>query len=285
MNALTASERVESPFVASAANRSASAVSWAAVLAGATVAAAIALTLSVLIAGLDLAAMSPSSSTGPSGATVAVLTAIGLIVVQWLSSSVGGYISGRLRTKWVGTHTHEVFFRDTAHGFITWCVATLIIAAVLASTGKSIGSAAVQSAATVTASVASSSVTPYDLDVLFRSNSVADVKPPASSDTRTQVMRTLAHAVATGDLSPADRTYVAQTVAAQTGISDADAQARVDQIVAQTKANTDKARAAADTARKSAELGLIFTALSMVIGAFIASICGALGGRLRDLHP
>jgi hypothetical protein len=285
MNAIPISEPV-SAVTMERPMSSTSAVSWAAILAGATVAAATALTLSALVAGFGLASVSPWKSTGASAGTAAVMTAIGLIVVQWLSSSVGGYISGRLRTKWVGTHTHEVFFRDTAHGFLTWCLATLIIASALTSTGKSVLASTAQTAGAVASTAATSnSISPYDLDVLFRSSAGADLTGTRNSDSRTQVAQVLAHAVVTGDLPSADRTFVAQTVAAQTGISETDAQARVDQTIGQTKAAADKARAAADAARKTAELGLIFTALSMVIGAFVASISGALGGRLRDLHP
>ena len=60
--------------------------------------------------------------------------AIWLIVIQWISAALGGYIAGRLRSRWHGTHEHEVFFRDTAHGLITWSVATVFVAAVLTST-------------------------------------------------------------------------------------------------------------------------------------------------------
>src|SRR6202021_2174972 len=57
----------------------------------------------------------------------------GLIVVQWLSSALGGFVTGRLRTKWTGLHTHEVFFRDTAHGFLAWAAASVLGALLFAS--------------------------------------------------------------------------------------------------------------------------------------------------------
>src|ERR1700693_2848260 len=121
MEDLTVSKRGHSSIGTSTSESATSAVSWPAILAGAVVAAAISLLLTVMATGLDLASMH-----GTSAPSVAALTAIALIVTQWISAAGGGYITGRLRTKWVGTHTHEVFFRDTAHGLLNWCVALLI---------------------------------------------------------------------------------------------------------------------------------------------------------------
>src|SRR3984957_13730334 len=100
-----------------------SAASWPAIFAGAVIAAAATLLLMALGSGLGLASISPWSNHGVSATTFAVTGAIWLILTQWISAALGGYIAGRLRTRWIGTHTHEVFFRDTAHGLITWAVA------------------------------------------------------------------------------------------------------------------------------------------------------------------
>jgi hypothetical protein len=279
---------------------STSAVSWAAIVAGAVVAAAVSLILLALASGLGLASVSPWPNSGASLTTFSVMTAIGLIVVQWIASGTGGYITGRLRTKWVGTHTHEVFFRDTAHGFITWALATVLVASILASATSSLVSAGARGAATVAAGAAQgagrgaassmqsgaspgSSVAGYDVDTLFRS-----ARPDGNAsmaDARTEAARILAKALATGDIPAADRTYLAQLVAARTGISDTDAQKRVDDVIAQVQAAEVKARQAADAARKASAAASMFTSLSMVIGAFIACAAAALGGQLRDEHP
>ena len=108
-------------------------VSWAAVAAGAVAAAALALLLVAFGAGLGLSAISPWSDSGVSASTFNIGTGIYLIIVGVMSSAVGGYLAGRLRTKWIGVHTNEVFFRDTAHGVVTWAFATLIGATALAS--------------------------------------------------------------------------------------------------------------------------------------------------------
>ena len=109
-----------------------SAVSWSAIWAGAIAAAALSLLLLTLGAGLGFASLSPWPGDGPSPTTFSVVSAIWLIVVQWLASALGGYLAGRTRTKWTGVHTHEVAFRDTMHGFATWALATLITAVVVA---------------------------------------------------------------------------------------------------------------------------------------------------------
>jgi hypothetical protein len=175
-----------------------SAASWPAIIAGAFVATATTLALSALGAGLGFAITSPWLGRGVSATSFAVTTAIWLIVTQWVSAALGGYMAGRLRTRWVGTHTHEVFFRDTAHGFITWSVATVFVA------------------------------------LLFAAAAASGVTAAAASGAANAV--------------PADPATI-------------------------------------DAARKAAAQTAIYLSLSMLVGAFIASVSAALGGRLRDEHP
>lgn len=108
----------------------ASAVSWPAIFAGAVVALAVTLIFVSLGAGFGMGGASAWPGAGPGPKTFTVMVGIWLIVTQWVSSGVGGYVTGRLRTRWHGTHTHEVFFRDTANGFVTWAAATVVVAAV-----------------------------------------------------------------------------------------------------------------------------------------------------------
>jgi hypothetical protein len=306
---------------------SVSAVTWPAIFGGAFVAAASSIVLVALGSGLGLASVSPWRDSGVSATGFAWMTAVWFIVVQWLSSGVGGYLAGRLRTKWVNTHTHEVFFRDTAHGFITWAVATVIVAGFLASAIGSAISGGVHAAATVGAGAAAgaggaaasdgaatrssanqgggatamgtgvasatgtggtssvqqaSALASYDMDLLFRSTQTTP--STSTADARAEAARILANGVETGDVPSTDRAYLAELVAARTGVSTDEAQKRVDNAIAQAKAADVKARAAADKARKTAAETSIFTALSMLVGAFIACIAAALGGQRRDLH-
>src|SRR5687767_4945983 len=110
------------------------AVSWGAIFAGAAAAAALSLILMLLGTGLGLSAMSPWANEGTSAKTLGIGTGVWLIVIHIAASFIGGYMAGRLRTKWVALHGDEVVYRDTSHGFLTWAVATLLTAAVLTST-------------------------------------------------------------------------------------------------------------------------------------------------------
>src|ERR1035438_6184862 len=125
-----------------------SGVSWAAVIAGAFVAAALSLILLALGTGLGLSSVSPWSNAGASASTVGKAAIVWLIVMQIIASAMGGYLAGRLRTKWANIHTDEVYFRDTAHGFLAWAVALVITAAFLASAATSMMGAAAQLSAT-----------------------------------------------------------------------------------------------------------------------------------------
>lgn len=269
-----------------------SAVSWAAVFAGAVVATAATILLLTLGSGIGLSSVSPWQGAGATAGTIAVGAVIWLIVVQWVSSALGGYIAGRLRLHWTGLHTDEAFFRDTAHGLVAWSIATILTVIVVASAGSALlgagaravggaASSAVQGASQAGSTMASMTDPSTALvDTLFRPS-----QPNAggnAGDVKSEAGRILASSIATGTMTPADRTYLAQLAASRTGISQPDAEKRVDDAVAQVKAAADKARAAAEGARKAAAKLAFYTFFSMLIGAFVASVSAALGGRLRD---
>ena len=273
------------------APRSPSAVSWAAIIGGALTAVAVTLLLVALGTGIGLSSVSPWSPANPSATTFTLLAAVWLIIVQWLSSGLGGYLTGRLRTKWAGLHTDEVFFRDTAHGFLAWALATVLVAAFATSSiSSAVGTATqavsnVASGATSGATQAAANQSPvssdYFLDTLFRRD-----QPDANAspqDARAEAGRILARSIANGNLDPADRTYLARLIAARTGISQQDAEKRIDDTMNQMKAAADKAKEAADAARKASAKASFYLFFSMLVGAFIASAAGAIGGRQRDL--
>ena len=270
---------------------STSGVAWPAIIGGAFAAAALSLVLLALGSGFGLASVSPWSNSGASLTSFTVMTAVWLIIVQWLASGLGGYLTGRLRTKWAGLHAHEVFFRDTANGFLSWAVASVIVAAFLASAAASVVSGAAHVAAGVASGATQTAAQPggnvadpmgYFVDSLFRSD---HPNPNATSqDIRSESIRVLAMGIRSGDVPPADKTYLAQLVASRTGLSQADAAKRVDDVISQEKAVEMKAREAADVARKASSYFSIFTGLSMLIGAFIACTAAALGGQQRDEH-
>ena len=265
-----------------------SAVSWAAILAGAATAVAASLILLAVGSGLGLASVSPWANVGASLTTFTVMTAVWLIVMQWIASGLGGYLTGRLRIRWAGTHPHEVFFRDTAHGFLTWSIATLIAVVFISSsalmTVKSAAGAVADAApkAGEAASASAPSAFAYDVDTLYRSTQPEDA---SAARARAETATILASGSLNGRLPMEDRTYLVQLVAARTGIGPAEAQGRVDAVVEREQALRVKAQQAADAARKAGMALSIFTALSMLIGAFIASVAAALGGQQRDQHP
>src|SRR5579872_5732319 len=253
-----------------------SAVSWTAIIAGAVVAAATSLIMLALGSGIGLAAVSPWPGLGASATTFTVLTAIWLIVVQWTASGLGGYLTGRLRSKWVSTHTHEVFFRDTAHGLLMWALATVLGTVLLASAVSSAigtGVRAAGSAASEGVNGAAAAVNPYDVDTLFRSSRLDSSAPASNSsaEATAEATRILGKALASGNLPAADRSYLAQLIAARSGLSRDEAQQRVDAVMTH-------ARAAADAARKASAIASLYLALSMLIGAFVAGVAAALGG-------
>jgi hypothetical protein len=171
------------------------AVDWSAIWAGTVAAIAITLLLLALGAGLGLASVSPWPGVGARTPAFSIGAGIWLIVMQWLSSAIGGYLAGRMRTRWHGLHSDETFFRDTAQGLVTWSAATMIVAGVAV------------------------------------------------------LMTTLAGLAATDPIGPGMTT------------------------------------AMAEEARKAATAVALFTGVSMLVGAFIACVSAAIGGRLRDRHP
>jgi hypothetical protein len=264
-----------------------SAISWAAIIGGAFATAALSLILLALGSGFGLASVSPWPNSGALVTTFTAMTAIWLIIVQWISSGLGGYLTGRLRTKWVGVHTHEVFFRDTAHGFLAWAVAAVIGAAVLASAvssllsgGAHLGGTMASGAAEDASQAVQENPLAYYVDSLFRSD-----RPDANArdeEVRAETSRILTTGIRDGDFPAGDKIYLAQLVSARTSVSQADAEKRVDDVIAKLKAAETKARLIADATRKAGAYLSIFTGVTMLIGAFTAAASAALGGRHRD---
>jgi hypothetical protein len=265
------------------------AINWGPIFAGAFAATTATVILLLLGSGLGLTLVSPWAGESTGITTFAASTAIWLIVVQWLSSALGGYLSGRLRTKWVGVHTDEVFFRDTAHGFMAWAVATLIVIAIAGSSFSALMGAQTRAVSTLAAGTANGAVqnagdiSGYFVDSLLRPNDPAHLTgAEADQIAAGQVSRIIAMGALQGDIPKEDRDYLSLLVAARTGLSNQDAQARVDAVLAKAKDMKTKLQETADKARKVTATAAILAALSMVIGAFIACVAGALGGRQRD---
>jgi hypothetical protein len=250
-----------------------SGVSWAAVIGGAFVTAALSLILLSLGTGLGLASISPWANSGASASAIGAAAVIWLILMQVVASALGGYLAGRLRTKWAHVHSDEVFFRDTAHGFLAWAVAVVIAGAFLASAAASMAGATSQAEGDSGAAAADS--TAYFVDVLFRGDHPAAEGVGNDAAVRAESARILVNGLRQNDLSAADRTYLVRQVAARTELTESAADQRLSDVMAQ-------ARQAADAARKTAAHVSIWVFIALLTGAFCASVAATIGGRQRD---
>ena len=317
--------RTDPSFHSDSTRAGASAVSWGAIVAGAAGAAALSLILLILGTGLGLSSVSPWAQNGISATTFGVSTILWITLTQLVASGMGGYLAGRLRVKWVSVHTDEVHFRDTAHGFLAWAVASLATAALLTSAIGSIISGGVQAGATVAGGVAATATVAaaggaavagseaaksdtnngpmgYFVDSLFRkdmnaavtttavtggstmSGGVADQSNTTSSS---EVAHIFMNTIRTGPLPAEDIRYVGQVVSQRTGLTQQDAEKRVSDTYARVQAKLrdaeTAARDAADKARKASAYAALWLFISLLIGAFVASLAATYGGRQRDL--
>jgi len=252
-------------------------VSWAAVIGGAFVSAALSLILLSLGTGLGFSAVSPWSNLGATASTIGMAALIWLIATQIIACAMGGYLAGRLRTKWVNVHTDEVYFRDTAHGFLVWALGLVVTAAFLASAATSIaGGAAQRNAAGIASTGTGESVlnpNAYMVDMLFRSNGAPNDRNDVAG--RAEAERIFSHSMREQALSATDRNYLGQMVAARTGLSQSDAEARVSDVFAQ-------AQQSAEATRKALAHVSLWLFVALLAGAFCASYAGTIGGRQRD---
>ena len=319
-----------------------SAVSWAAILAGAAAAAALSLVLVLLGTGLGLSSVSPWAFEGVSTETFGWATIAWISFMSIAASALGGYLTGRLRRRWAGIPGDETYFRDTAHGFLAWGIATLLTATLLTSTIASMlgtgvrAGAAVAGSAAGTAAVAGGGmaaatdedgdsrqgVLDYYVDQLFRGDAVrvaTMAAPPPANTTgaddnadnaaqsvmptdaragrmnrmarpqrtaRPEATRIIVNSLRTQSLDDADARYLGQLVADRTGLDTAQAQARVSQVHAGLVSTLDsmeaQARDIADEARKASAYAALWLFITLLMGAFTASLLATVGGRHRD---
>ena len=257
-----------------------SGVSWPAIIGGAFVAAALGLILLTLGTGFGFSSVSPWSNAGASAKTITWVAIVWMILTQIIASAMGGYLAGRLRTRWTQVHSDEVYFRDTAHGFLVWAVALVITASLLVSAATIFAGERAHANATAPTGAASESQildpNAYFVDTLLRSNSsAAERNDPIE---RGMVERTFDHALREGSIPPADKAYLAQVVAARTGMTATEAEKRVSDVFIQ-------AQSAADHARSSIARFSLWLFVALLCGAFCASYAGTIGGRQRDHVP
>lgn len=294
-----------------------SAVSWAAIVAGAAGAAALSMCLLILGVGLGMSSISPWAQSGISAERLGVSTIVWVTATSLLASALGGYLAGRLRIRWTALHSDETYFRDTAHGFLTWALATLVTASLLASAIGAIVSGGVQAGATVaggaatglvagaTSAATTDSAGPIDyyVDSLFRPGAASTVDAsqpldgaqpinasPAPRSAEIDIAEArgiLTHVTGAESLSPDDTRYLGQLIARRTGLTQQQAEARVAEVHARLQAAREtaesEAKSAADKARKATAYGSLWLFIALLGGAFFASLAATFGGRQRDL--
>ncbi len=304
------------------------AVSWGAIVAGAAAAASLSLILLILGVGLGLSSVSPWARGGVSAANFGLSTILWLTLTQLLAAAMGGYLAGRLRTRWPDAQADEVYFRDTAHGFLAWAVASLATAALLTSVIGAILGAGAQAGAALAGGVAGTAGSAaggaaasarwaqggeggpmaYFVDALFRPDAAAlagegagavasaragagagagaDGPERSSSKDAAEVGRIFMNVSRAEPLPPEDMRYVGQLVARRTGLSQQDAEKRVSDLHARAQAKLREAevaaRDAADQARKASAYSALWLFVSLLVGAFVASLAATFGGRRRD---
>jgi len=270
--------------VAATASEPASYVDWAAVFAGAVLAAAIATVLLAFGSALGLSFADFDENRGMSIGWFAIVAALWLVWVQVSSYFAGGYLAGRLRRRVGDATEYESDIRDGSHGLLVWAVGVLFTALVTLTGIGSIASTTATTASNIVAGAASNEDVDrgYDLvvDRFLRGTGAAEPALPAS--TRDEVGRILAASLDAGTLNEADRTYLTATIQAGTGLDQAAAQQRVDLLWSEAQQARQAALDAAERARQIALIGAFLTAATLFIAGAAAYFAATLGGNHRD---
>jgi len=279
--------QVGTPMAARTETVSPSFVEWSAVLAGAVLAAALSFVFLTFGAAIGLSATSPWPNSGISVKVVASLAIFWALAQQIGSLMAGGYVAGRMRTRWYEAG-HEAEFRDGLHGGLVWAVGVLISALLVFATA---GLAARTAADLAGKAASSSDAMDVVIDTMLRPTTAQAGPPPAPAgaaaaprraggtplgdETRAEISRILADSVTRGSISTDNRAYLAQLVAQRTGLSQQEAARRVDAAVT-------AAREAADKARRAAALTGFVTAAGLILSFGAAWWAALKGGRHRD---
>ena len=175
----------------------------------------------------------------------------------------------------------EAAVRDGTHGLVVWALSALLGAMIAAggisAIGKTGGELAKSGVMAATGIVGAAS--DYAVDDLTR-NQVAGT--PLDADTRAQIGRIILRAGSDGQLSTSDRAYLVRTLATSASITPAEAETRIVTMLAQANAAIEKAKLAAEKARRSAILIAFLTAASLAIAAAASWWAATLGGKHRD---
>jgi hypothetical protein len=267
------------------ANFQQSAISWPAILGGATAAASLSLILMVVGTGLGLASVSPWANTGISAKGFDIGTVAWIIVTPTIASTIGGYLCGRLRTRWLQTHTDEVRFRDAAHGFLAWAAATIMTVAIFAVTVNLF----IQRIPPLGMVQDLAIPTEYYTNKLFRKTSITTAEQTSlqtQAAALTESNRIFAKSLSTGQVAKDDLIYLTQQIRIHGGISEAEADKRLRTTFSDAQAQLEEGAAMAkrgfDEARKTSAYASMWFIVSLLCSAVAACFAATLGGKRRD---
>jgi hypothetical protein len=271
-------------------------VDWPAIIAGILLASAVSLVMLGFGSAIGLSFANFHGGTGVSPIWIGIAAASWLLWVEVSSMLAGGYLTGRMRRRIHDATEHESDVRDGAHGILVWAGA-LLVSAIVAASGVGAAASMLGSAVSTATTAAATAAAPaagnaaaqsafdpaaYFTDALFRPGNAAPPAPANRGEAVAEAGRVLAFSAANGSVSDADKTFLAQLVAQNTGLSEADATKRVDEVLANVEAARQKAADAAEAARKTAVLGAFLIAASLLVAAAAAYWAAGLGGRHRD---
>jgi hypothetical protein len=269
------------------------AISWPAILGGATAAASLSLILMVVGTGLGLASVSPWANTGISEKGFDIGTVAWIILTPTIASIIGGYLCGRLRARWLQTHTDEVRFRDAAHGFLAWAAATIMTVAIFAVTVNIF----IQRVPPLGMVQDLAIPTEYYTNKLFRKIPITSAEQmpsqiPLQIPLQIQAAaviennRIFAKSLSTGQVAKDDLIYLTQQIRYYAGISEIEADKRLRTVFsdaqAQLEESTVMAKRGFDEARKNSAYASMWFILSLLCSAVAACFAATLGGKRRD---
>lgn len=252
-------------------------IDWRAIIAGAVVAAGISFTLIAFGSAIGLSVASTAPTWRESSPWMWTLSGLYLVFVALCSFGFGGYVAGRMRSRLRPVVADEIEFRDGMHGVVTWGLA-IVLGAVIAVAGASAASRAVApstGSAGAASSVASENIIASELDELFRTN--RKLTDADFTYRRAEAGRILLKSSSPAGVSGEDRDYLSVMTATMTGLSAADADARVNRVIAESKNEIHRARVAA-------VLQAFMIGAALVLGLAVSWFAAAEGGREREAN-
>ena len=251
--------------------RSVATVNWGAVFAGAVAAAALASVLHAFAGAIGLAVSSSAPTWRDASIGLWFLSGVYLVLVALASYGLGGYLTGMLCERYAASAPEESELRDNVHGLLAWAVATLITVT-LALMVAAMGTRAAAPSGSPMYSVASENTIAYDVDRLLRGDRRQGEDLAA---TRAEVGRILLTSSGHSGVSGEDRAYLSRLVAARTGLAQAEAERRVESVIASVRQNLARAR-------KSSTILAFMAGAAALLGSVAAWFAAGAGGQHRD---